>query len=61
MYKEMAKKIVVNNLKTEESPQCWAEMFDICHGDDELLLAHCKALKKIFTNAVEEMEEEKKK
>lgn len=57
---QLAKKIIVTFLGNSLTPDSMYDLYEINSGNDDLLLEHIKALKKIFEVAIEQLEKSDK-
>lgn len=57
---DVATSIIINNLNTTLSMESLDSLYEITHGNKEVLLAHIKACSNIFNKAKEQLEEEMK-
>lgn len=57
---EVAKSIIINNLNTKLSMESLGSLYEIAHGNKEVLLAHIKVYNNIFNKAKKQLEEEMK-
>ena len=57
-YIEISKMFVCSILSTNPTTDGIADIFEINHGDTELLLKHLKAITNIMNKAIKELERE---
>ena len=57
---DVAKSIIINHLNTNLSMESLDNLYEITHGNKEILLAHVDAVINIFKKAKEQLEEEMK-
>ena len=57
---DVAKRIIINHLHTNLNIDSLNALYEIAHGNKEVLLAHIKDCSNIFNKAKEQLEEEMK-
>ena len=57
---DVAKRIIINHLNTNLNIDSLYALYEIEHGDKEMLLSHIDAVINIFKKAKEQLEEEMK-
>lgn len=57
---DVAKSIIINHLNTNLSMESLDNLYEITHGNKEVLLAHIKVCSNIFNKAKKQLEEEMK-
>lgn len=56
---EFAKRMILNTLGQNLSPEALSDAYEISHGNNKILLEHITAIINIFTKAKEKLEGDK--